>query len=424
MRSYTAKALVIFASRALTRGAQLISFLIIARVLTAAEFGEFGVLTTSVFLMGVIGNVGLRQSAAHAIGRNEEVAGKVVATILAVWPVLAAGCCSVLWFSHGKQGAQTLAHTAPLFVSMAAVLGISLLQGVMLGRGDTNGFSISDTGPRLLHTLFFMVLWITGTLSLVTALVAFSAGFVLLLPATFLKSCRGLRLAAPDFKLAGRLLGYGFLFSFSLFLISFQSRIGLFYLRAVDGAGSAGQFFAAQRISEILLDIATAAALIVFSDTVRTKIPAKAIIAAARIAFGMFVSFSIVGLVIALAAPVVVNLALGGKYNAAGDALIVLALGLGPMAAARVMNSAVSGVGKPIVSAAIAIIGLMVNLLICSLTTSTLGPAGAALGLVVGQLITCLGYVIVCIVKFNMRFSDVVTSGAIEKAKAVFRRFT
>ncbi len=293
------------------------------------------------------------------------------------------------------------------------------MQGIFLGRGQTSLFAGADAGPRLLQAALVFALWLTNNLNLVTALVTFALGYAVFIPWVLLKTFRGADIRRPSPTEFYRMIRIGLVYAISLFLISLQGRVGLFFL---DGAGKdaqIGNFFAAQRATEIFLDVATAAAVVLFSETARAADPQANFRVAVRTAVGIFVMFLLAGVVMAVAAPLMVNIALGAAYVDAKVPLIILSLGLAPAAVTRVMNSVLSGMGKPWLSGGIAGLGVVANILVCALAVPRWGAVGASIGLVSGQIIACISYAVICRKMFGIGMADAVPdfSGAIRKLK-------
>ncbi|MET1754013.1 polysaccharide biosynthesis C-terminal domain-containing protein [Novosphingobium sp. RD2P27] len=408
MTRLASKTMVVIGSRLLTRALQLVFFVILARELSPEGFGTYGVLTSAIFLTGVIGHVGLRQASAQMVGRNQIEYGEAASTVLVAWPFLAVACCLILLNANAEQFLSLdPVSTAACWLAVAAILLISLWQGVLLGRGLTGEFALADTGPRLLQAALVIALLLTGSLDLKSALVSFAAGVLIFLPWLAWRVYRGSTSNRIRLSVTWPMMRMGFIYAISLFLISIQGRIGLFFLNGIDAAHQTGQFFAAQRASEIFLDVASAAAVVLFSETARAEDQRSAFGSAARTACGLFIMFLVLGVSLAIAAPFVVTLVLGPLYAEAESALVVLSLGLAPVAAARVMNSVVSGMGKPWISASVAVVGSCVNLFACSLLAPRFGAVGAAMALVAGQTTTLLGYIVVSRAYFGLRWRDV-----------------
>lgn len=411
MASLAVKAGVVSASRLLTRGSQLVAFVILARVLSPSDFGAYGVVTSAIFLAALIGNMGLRQAIAKAIGSNTLAPGEAATTALMCWPFLGVLCCIGLYISNSDQlNALGSISLGSVFTATLAVMLITLLQGVLLGKGNANEFALLDTAPRLIQTLAVIVLWLTDYLSITTVFISFALSFLLFVPQAFRFSYADSARCRARVDAIIPLVRSGFLFALSLFIIMFQSRVGLFILDDAASTHAVGQFFAAQRASEIILDASTATAIVLFSEAARSSDPHVAAREAVKVSVSLFIAFTIIGIGVAAAAPFIVRIALGSSYAGAEEALTILSLGLGPTAAARVVSSMLAGLGRPNVSAAVASLGLAVNVALCLAITPRWGASGAAVALVGGQSVSCVAYIVVLRHLFGLRLNDLLPS--------------
>lgn len=385
----------------------MVAFVLLARVLSPAGFGAYAVLTSGVFLAGQIGTLGLRQAAAYRIGRETMTDGKALGLLVTVWPFLSIACAVAVYLIN-KQALEDLGLSLGIAIlaSVAAVLFLNLIQGIFLGRGEIKAFALADAGPRVLQSALCAALWLAGMLTINTALWSFMAGFALLIPIVLWMAAKPAKGFGVDLGQAPGMVRYGLLFAVSMFLILLQGRIGVFFLSGAKGAVEAGQFFAAQRANEIFLELASAIGLVLFSETSRSKSPDESLRAALKTATGLFALFLVVGLAAASVAPFLVKVLLGPQYSEAASVLRILAIGLAPAAAVRVLNSVVAGVGRPYVSAGMVLAGIGLNAALCALLVPAYGADGAAVGLVAGQAGAALGYVVFCRIGFGIQFRE------------------
>lgn len=400
------KAGAIFASRILTRASQLVAFVVLARVLSPSGFGAYGVLTSAIFLAGQIGNLGLRQASAYKIGQKEITDGAAMGVMLAFWPFATiATAVALLLLNHEALNALGggMSLQVALVLALAGVLFTVLIQGVFLGRGEIKAFSLADAGPRVLQSVLAVILWSVGALTVASALWSFAAGFLLVIPLVAwlaMKGAQPLRFALGE---APKMVAYGLLFAVSMFLITLQGRVGVFFLSSAEGHAVAGQFFAAQRATEIFLEIATAVGLVLFSEAARAKSFEDNMAAALKTATTLALMFLVVGAGVALAAPLVVKIILGGAYDAAAPMMRVLALGLAPAAFIKIMNGVVAGSGRPFLSASVVALGLIANLGLAALLIPRMGPVGMAWAMTLSQVVAALAYAFIAVRFYNAR---------------------
>ncbi|WP_338608850.1 oligosaccharide flippase family protein [Pelagibacterium nitratireducens] len=398
MSDLVRQAVTILFARGFIRIAQFVAFLLLARFMTPAEFGWFGIVTTAMTLAAMLGSLGLRQSFTYEIGQKRMTPGEAVGTTLVLWPVLTLFSAAVIYLLYGDQipGLSSLQTGGLIVLGVAATMFVMLIQGVYLGRGDINAFSFSETLPRIALMIFAAGLALTASVTLFTALWAHVGGFVLAVPVALWLALRGAGKPLPRLDRLGGMLGYGLIFAFNLFVITLCSRISMFVIENYWGAEAAGQFFAAVRVNEIFLQAATALGMVLFSNAARQEPGVSVLGRNARIACWIFWFFLALAILVAFAAPQLLTIILGGNYAPAGTALQILAFGLAPAAAGKVIYPTLAGQGKPFFGTPVIIFSLLINLGLAFALVPTLGVHGGAWALVVGQYVLLAGYMVSC----------------------------
>lgn len=395
----------LLSTRVINRASQVVTFVLIARVLGPSGFGFFSLFTSIAYLAGQFGNLGIRQSLARDIGQNELTISGGFGVVITLLPILTLFCSIAAIISLPVPAIFSsyrydLSFVMPMAVG--AILLISLIQGIMLGLGNIRAFGTADAGPRVLFFGLVVAAWLGGALDLRFAMWCFAGSFLAFAPVAFLLA-GGRR--NPSFPL-GRipaLVRRGLVFAIWILLASLQPRIGAFVLSVTDSSEAVGQYFAAQRACDLFLELATVISLVIFSDAVRhDRSRSDTINEGAQVALVIFLIFGIVACALQLAAPFVVGILLGESYMDAGAALRIIALGLPAAAAARILNGLISGLGRPGISVGVAASGLLANLGL-NWILRDLGLLGAAWALTVSYHLTLLLYLVIFRAMFDMR---------------------
>lgn len=408
MKKLFGQAITILFARGFTRLSQFVAFLILGRFLTPEEFGWFGIVTTAVALAALLGSLGLRQSLAYKIGRNEITTGEATGTALLAWPLLMAAASTVVFQLYGGNlpGLSQWEAGVVITISISGAMLVMILQGIFLGRGEIRAFSTIETLPRVLLAVFACGLAILAAVSFSFALWAQALSYAVVVPLALFFSLRSTTGLSLGLRKLPSMIRYGIGFAINLFLISLCSRISLFVIERFWGANEAGQFFAAVRVNEIFLEAATTFGLVLFSDSARSgeddTIPRRN----ARIACWTFWAFVVGGCLVFFLAPHLIVLLIGSQYLAAGDALRYLALSLGPAAASKVVYPTLAGQGRPWFGTPVIILSLAVNVGLAFLLVPKFGAAGGAMALAVGQYVLYAGYAVSCSRLFNIRIAD------------------
>lgn len=393
MKNLAGQAAAIFLSRGATRGIQVISFLLLARSLSPEGFGAYGLITATLFVVVQLGDCGLRQNLAVQVGREAVDLSRTLGLLLWAWIASTLLCACAVFFIIWPQASLLNSSAAvAIVVAVAGVVWCNFAQGLFLGQGDLRKFALADVAPRILTTLFVVLLAVTAALTLVTALWAYAIGLIgiaLVTQAIIFGRLKPARPRREDFPLLWTGLGY----AASAFLITLQTRVGLAFLAGRADASEIGYFVAAQRGSEIFLEAASAVGLVLFSDTARRGAGAS-VRDGLRTAVIMFGAFGVGGVLVAIAAAFVLVPILGQAYAPAVLPLQLIAIGLAPAASTRVLNQLVAGAGRPHVSACIVAVVVLTNVLLCLALVPRWGATGAAAALVSAQYAGAIGYIV------------------------------
>jgi O-antigen/teichoic acid export membrane protein len=393
--------------RGITRIAQFATFVILARFLSPSEFGWYGLITTAVALAASIGTLGLRQSFAYWIGQNRLSTGSAIGTALVVWPVLAITSIAIILALYGSSAPIAKAVLSwTISITVAGALLISLLQGTSLGRGQMGAFTVGENLPRTALMVGVLVMLLGGHVTIESALWAQAAGFAITLPVVLWFALRGTGRLGVRFRPLPAMVGYGGIFAINLFLLMLGARLSMFILEATHGAAEAGRFFAAVRVNEILLEVAAALGMVLFSSAARTDKPTSSVARSARMSCWMFWAFGLLAIVVAPLAPLLLQLLAGSAYASAGAALQVMALGLAPAAACKLIYPTLAGSGRPYFGTPAIVASLAVNLLVALLAVPAWGLVGGAVALVSGQFTLWAIYVLACNRQYQVPIRD------------------
>lgn len=390
--------------RGVVRISQLVTFLVLARLLSPAEFGWFGILTTAITVGALLGSLGLRQSFGYEIGQNRRTPNEAAGTALALWLPLSIASAAAIYFLYGRRLPDISQAQAAwiIFVGVAASILVLLMQGINLGQGDIRGFALSESVPRVALMFLSIALALFGSVTLQSSLWAFGGGFVVAAPLVLWLAMNGSGRPRVNFRKLGRTLRYGMIFAFNLLAITLCARLSMFVIERYTGASAAGEFFAATRVNEIFLEAATAVGMVLFSNAARQDKGDAVINRSARIACWMFWLFMIMGGLVMLAAPLVIRLLAGSEYAAAAPALQILALSLAPTAASKIIYPTLSGSGDPHFGTPVIVASLIFNGIVAFALVPSMGLQGGAIALVCGQYLLFAGYVLLCRRRYNV----------------------
>lgn len=407
MSGIAGQAFTVVFGRGLTRAAQLVTFIVLARFLSPDEFGWYGIITTVIALAALLGGLGLRQSLAYWIGQRRMTPGEAVATALAVFvPTSAISVAAVLLLFGRDAPVNWIVLASALAVSVSCALLIGLLQGINLGRGQIAAFSFGENFPRTVLMVGALILLLLSHVNLETALWAQAIGFAVTVPILLWFAARGAGQWRVRFDALVPMTSYGGIFALNLFLLMLSARLSMFFIENSHGAAEAGRFFAAVRVNEIFLEVAAALGMVLFSNAARQESSSSVIVRNARISCWMLWLFIAGGVLVALFSPGLLLLLAGPEYTGAASALQILAIGLAPAAAAKLIYPSLAGSGKPFFGSPVIVSSLAVSGTLSAILVPPLGLNGGAIALVSGQYILFIGYVLVCRTRYGVAVRD------------------
>jgi O-antigen/teichoic acid export membrane protein len=322
----------VLGTRFLLRGANFLIFLLLARALTVGEFGFYGYLMSTAVVLSVGFDLGLRQSVASLLGQAAAGAERaaIVTHMLALWLLLAALATLTTYgmLVGGGYAATYGGVTVVAAFGTAPMLLLRTGQGAFLGRGELGKLNQSEIISRVVMLGGTAGLWLTHRLDLASAvwtlvLAHAVAGLYLVLQIREALSPRALL----DLPLARRMLRAGAVFAGGTLLMILMGRVGIWLVNALLGEDALGLYFGVQRLGEMLVEVATAVGIVIFSHGVRTVDQNEAARDAVRIARIVTACVALLALATMLWARPFLALFLGAPYALEADAFRLVMLG-------------------------------------------------------------------------------------------------
>lgn len=399
MKKILLQAVTVLSGRSLIRAVQFITLIILVRALSPSEFGWFGILTSAFALVGILGSLGLRQSFAYEIAHGKISVADVLGTTLCILPILALPSTFIicLLYAGALPGVSLYASIGIIAAGVFSALSMTLLQGVFLGSGDIRSFTISEAIPHIVVSITILLLFVFATVTFDLSIWVQSAAGVISFPVLLVLSLRKAGRLGVRFDRLFRMFRYGAIFAFNLFAIMLSYRISMFIIQYFDGSEAAGQYFAAIRVNEIFLEIASALGMVLFSHSARNGDDVKStVVDTARVAAGLFWLFILIAFVMVLGAPVLLQIVVGGNYDEAVLLLQIVVISMPATAACKVIYPSLAGLGKASFGTSLVVVGLVINAAVAALLVPKFGAIGGCVGLVVGQYSLLALYIAKC----------------------------
>ena len=376
-------------TRLVMRAANFAVFVLLARSLSVGEFGFYGYVMTTALVLSVAFDIGLRQSGAWVIGQEPASDPAVATHLVALWLVLGAlgvlACWLMLASSGYVAGYGPLALVAAL--NVAPMLCLRIGQGVFLGRGDIARLNRSELISRAVVLTGTIGLWGLGRLTLPAAIWVLLASH-LAAAGYLLWQIRGALAARllPDRTLVARMLRYGAELWVAVLLLILLGRIGFWIVSWRLGEEALGLYFGSQRLGEILVEVATAVGIVIFSYGVRAadiRASARDAIRIARLVTALMGLVAAIAMVLAVP---LLRLLLGAEFAAEPAAFRLVMLGALASSYTTMLYPCLSAHGLARWGIAAFAAGSAVAAVAFWALTPPLGLAGAGLAYALAQL--------------------------------------
>ena len=390
-------------TRLVMRAANFAVFLLLARTLSIGEFGFYGYVISTALVLAIAFDLGLRQSGAWLIGQEPAAGDEVATHLVALWLVLSClgvlTCWLMLEAGGYVAGYGALALVAAL--NVAPMLCLRTGQGVFLGRGELGRLNRSELISRAVMLGGTIALWATGLLDVATS-VWLLLGAHVAAAAYLLYQIRGsLRPGTlVRLPLIARMMRYGGELWVAVLLMILLGRIGFWLVSWQLGEDALGLYFGSQRLGEILIEVATAVGIVIFSYGVRAGDVAGSALDAIRIARLVTTLMALVALAAMVFARPLLGLALGAPFAAEPAAFRLVMLGALASSYTTMLYPCLSAQGLARWGIAAFALGSLVALAAFAALLPPLGLMGAGLAYALAQLAA----VAVIVVAYRRRF--------------------
>ena len=377
-------------TRLVMRAANFAVFLLLARSLTVGEFGFYGYVISTALVLSVAFDLGLRQSGAWLIGQEPAATTDVATHLVALWLLLSAlgvlTCWLMLEGGGFVAGYGALALVAAL--NVAPMLCLRTGQGVFLGRGQLGKLNRSELISRAVMLAGTVGLWAAGRLDVATAVWLLLAAHVAAAGYLLFQVMGSLRpRTLLQMPLIARMMRYGGELWVAVLLMILLGRIGFWVVSWRLGEDALGLYFGSQRLGEILVEVATAVGIVIFSYGVRSPDINSSAQDAIRIARLVTAFMAAVALVAMIFAGPLLELALGTAFAAEPAAFRLVMVGALASSYTTMLYPCLSAQGLARWGIVAFALGSVVAAVAFVALTPRLGLAGAGLAYALAQCV-------------------------------------
>ena len=382
-RTYFNDILSILGSNLTVTIANILAGIILSRVLGAAGFGLYSsIIVVPVIVIGFT-QLGVRRSAIYHIGNKmypEEEIVSALFILLLYTSTLSILICGFVFFFSDSQPFDPLIIAVVLLTIPLLLMNV-FAGGVFLGKEDIRRASIMNAGPTIL-TLLFTVLFVWALkLSVLGAFIAISVANLLMLIYVY-------RIIIVKYRytitwkyhenIIKSMVKLGIVNALAIFIMQLNYRLDILMLKKLSTLEQVGFYSLAMQIAEQLWHIPYAIESIVLSrsansqdDQLMHRTVASIFRVSLLIALGA-------GVLIFFIAPFLIPLIFGVEYLSSVAMIQVVLPGILILVGFRILNSRLTGMGKPQVAIYTFVPALIINFILNLFLIPRFGGIGAA----------------------------------------------
>ncbi len=370
-----------FVQTTATLALNLLTGILIARLLGPDGRGEFTAVVVVVPLLGWAFEMGCRQAVTYHHAKHPKDGPTLLGTWLVLLAPLALMAIVVGWFllPHllAAQSEQTL-WLARLFLFSIVFLFISdLVYAIVLADEDFFFFNVMRVLQPFGIAVAYLVLWLAGSFSVGTAVLVTFLASVADLGVTATRVFRRHGVGRPSYPLARTTLWYGFRAHGTTTAGLVATRLDLTIMPAFLSAANVGLYAVATSVSWIVVAISGTLAAFVFPVAARRG--EQGVRTVVHSLYATFMVTSVLALLLAVLAGLLVQVVYGSAFSGSVTALRILLIGSVAYACAGVICAGLYALNRPFTAAMTLFGGALVTVLGLVIFLQRFGIVAAAI---------------------------------------------
>lgn len=352
-------------------------------MLGAAGFGVYStILVVPIMVIGFT-QLGIRRSAIYHIGNKLLPEDHIVSAlfILLLWTsALSIIICGSVYFFSESQPFDPLIIVLVL-VTIPLLLSNIFAGGIFLGKEDIKRAAILNAGPTII-TLLLTILFVWGLkMSVLGAFIAIALANFIMFFFTY-------RMINVEFKynitwkyhegIMKSMIKLGLVNAIAIFIMQLNYRLDILMLKKLSTLEEVGFYSVAIQIAEQLWHIPFAIESIVLSrsaNTIDDQFVHRTVASIFRVSLLIGL---VIGFLIFLVAPYLVPLIFGQEYIPSVSMIQVVLPGILILVGFRILNSRLTGMGKPQIAVYAFMPALVINFLLNLFLIPRYGGIGAS----------------------------------------------
>ncbi len=387
---FSQRALGTYATNVSVAALSLISVLITSWLLGARGRGDIAFWTTTAYLAGQVGALGIGPAVSVLGGRRPDQTGRIAstATIMSVVLGTVAALAAILLVTLVSPEADdaiptwiklALASSIPLLILHAALQQLAQAQ---------YRFAVTNTAwllPPLVNVVVNLGLAAVDRLTVASAVLAWIAGQVLAALLLLVTVAGDYGLGRPSRRIAEELLRFGLQSHLARVLLIGNYRLDQWILGALAGSEALGVYSVAVAWSESLFFLPSALASVQRPDLVRLSARRAGRLAAGVFRLAVLLTIPLAA-VLVLIAPLLTEGLFGAEFAGAAWQTRVLVIGAFGVAAMKLIGNALTAQRRPLLESAAAGLSFVAMVTLDLLLIPRYGGDGAAVASAIAYL--------------------------------------
>jgi len=356
---------------------------ILSRLLGAAGFGFYSVIIVVPIIVIGFTQLGIRRSAIYHIGNKILPEGHIVSAlfILLLWTsALSIIICGLVYFFAATQPYDPLIIVLVL-LTIPLLLSNIFAGGVFLGKEDIRRASFLNAGPTLITLLLTIVFVWVLKMSVLGAFIAIALANLFM----FVFSYR-IIVSRYHYSITWKyhehiiksMVKLGLVNAIAIFVMQLNYRLDILMLKKLSVLEEVGFYSLAMQIAEQLWHIPYAIENVVLSRSANSKdneFVHKTVASMFRVSL---LTGLVLSIVIFFAAPFIVPWVFGDEFIQSVPMIQVVLPGILILVGFRILNSRLTGMGKPQIAIYTFVPALIINFVLNLFLIPAYGGIGAA----------------------------------------------
>jgi len=382
-RSFFQDIISVFGSNLSVTISNLLIGIMLSRILGAAGFGIYSsIIVIPIIVIGFT-QFGIRRSTIYHIGNKILPEENIISALflLLLWTsALSIIICGIAFFFYGSQNYDPLIIGIVL-LTIPLLLANVFAGGVFLGKEEIRNANMINAGPTILTLLFTVVFVWIFPLNVLGAFIGialanlFAFGFVFRTLFVKAKVRINWKYQEPVMK---NMVKLGLVNAIAIFVMQLNYRMDILMLKQLSTFEEVGYYSLATQIAEQLWHIPFAIEMIILSRSANTKDNQFLHKTVASIFRVSLIIGLVVSLILFLVAPFFVPLVFGKEFVPTVNMIQTILPGILILVGFRILNSRLTGMGKPQVAIYTFVPALIINFILNMILLPRYGGVGAA----------------------------------------------